>query len=100
PALVAYHLFQARQSLGQKLPEPTRTAVFAFLGGALGLGLAALIFLSLVILNIPAEVDARAEQGAVLALSLGHVPLMVVEGLFTAILVLFLQRVKPELLGG
>jgi cobalt/nickel transport system permease protein len=86
--------------LGKPLAEPTRTGVFAFLGGALGLGLSALIFLALIILNIPAELDAGAERAAVLTLSIGHIPLAVVEGLFTAMLVLFLRRVKPELLEG
>ncbi|KPQ31380.1 MAG: ECF-type Co2+/Ni2+ uptake system permease component NikK [Phormidesmis priestleyi Ana] len=100
PALLAYHIFQLRNSVGKPLAEPTRTGVFAFLGGALGLGIAALIFLGLIIFNIPAELDAGAEQTAVLALSLSHVPLAIVEGIFTAMLVLFLRRVKPELLEG
>ncbi len=100
PALLAYHLFQVRTQLGWVLREPARTGLFAFLGGALGVGLAVLIFLSLIVLNIPAEVEARAEQAALLALSLSHLPLIGVEGLFTALLVLFLRRVKPELLGG
>ncbi len=98
PALLAYHIFQARNTFGNVLKEPARTAIFAFLGGALGLGIAALVFLLLVILNVPADVDATTERGAILALSAAHVPLMIVEGVFTAMLVLFLQRVKPELL--
>ncbi|PZV09352.1 MAG: cobalamin biosynthesis protein CbiM, partial [Leptolyngbya sp.] len=64
------------------------------------LGVAALIFLALIIFNIPAELDAGAERTAVLALSVSHVPLAIVEGIFTAMLVLFLRRVKPELLEG
>jgi cobalt/nickel transport system permease protein len=100
PALVAYHIFQLRNSVGQVLKEPTRTGVFAFLGGAIGLGLSALIFLALIILNIPAELDAGAERAAVLALAIGHIPLAILEGVFTAMLVLFLRRVKPELLEG
>ncbi|MGI8933091.1 MAG: cobalt transporter CbiM [Phormidesmis sp.] len=100
PALLAYHIFQLRNSVGKPLAEPTRTCVFAFLGGALGLGVAALIFLALIVFNIPAELDAGAEQTAVLALSVSHVPLAIVEGIFTAMLVLFLRRVKPELLEG
>jgi cobalt/nickel transport system permease protein len=59
-----------------------------------------LIFLALVILNLPADVDANAERAAILTLSIAHIPLMMVEGMFTAMLVLFLQRVKPELLEG
>ncbi|MGG6240169.1 cobalt transporter CbiM [Nodosilinea sp. AN01ver1] len=100
PALLAYHIFQARLTLGQRLKEPARTGVFAFLGGALGLGIAALIFLALIIFNIPAELNAGAEQAAVLTLSVGHIPLAIVEGIFTAMLVLFLRRAKPELLEG
>ncbi len=100
PALLAYHIFRLRDTLGTLLPEPARTGVFAFLGGALGLGISALIFLGLIIFNIPAELDAGAERAAVLALSIGHIPLAILEGIFTAMLVLFLQRVKPELLKG
>jgi cobalt/nickel transport system permease protein len=98
PALLAYHIFQLRGAVAKVVAEPTRTGMFAFLGGALGLGLAALIFLSLIVFNIPAEMNAGAERAAVLALSVGHIPLAVVEGVFTAMLVLFLRRVKPELL--
>lgn len=100
PALMAYHLFQMRLLLSKRLPEAWSTGLFAFLGGALGLGLAAVVFLTLVITTIPADFDAGAERGAVLTLSIGHIPLMMVEGTFTAVLALFLQRVKPELLGG
>jgi cobalt/nickel transport system permease protein len=59
-----------------------------------------LIFLALIIFNIPAELDAGAERAAILALSIAHVPLALIEGLFTAMLVLFVRRVKPELLEG
>jgi cobalt/nickel transport system permease protein len=98
PALLAYHIFQARHSFSKVVMEPARTALFAFLGGALGLGIAALIFLTLVILNISADINANTERGLILVLSAAHIPLMMVEGVFTAMLVLFLQRVKPELL--
>lgn len=100
PALLAYRIFGLRNSLGKVLAEPVRTGMFAFLGGTFGLGLSALIFLTLIILNIPADLDAGAEGTAVLALSVGHIPLAIIEGIFTAMLVLFLRRVKPELLEG
>ncbi|MGF1568890.1 MAG: cobalt transporter CbiM [Nodosilinea sp.] len=98
PALGAYHIFQLRKSWGKGLPARAATGLFGFLGGALGLGLAALIFLTLVITTIPAGFDGNTERGAIAGLSLAHIPLMIVEGIFTAMLVLFLQRVKPELL--
>lgn len=100
PALLAYHIFQLRLSVGKGLPEKVATGLFAFLGGSLGLGIAALIFLTLVITTIPADFDAGAERSAILTLSVGHIPLMLLEGVFTAMLVLFLQRAKPELLEG
>lgn len=95
PALLAYHLFRLRH----RLPEhPALTGLFAFLGGAVGLGLAALIAFTLLIATIPASLDVQAEQAAITTLTLAHAPLMVIEGLFTALVVLFLQRVRPELL--
>ncbi|PSN17297.1 cobalamin biosynthesis protein CbiM [filamentous cyanobacterium CCP5] len=100
PALLAYHLFQLRFWLGDRLSKNWSTGLFAFLGGSLGLGLAALVFLTLIVTTIPAEFDATTERNAVMTLSIAHIPLMLVEGTFTAVLALFLQRVKPELLEG
>lgn len=100
PALIAYHLFQLRHPLSKRLSPRMATGICAFLGGALGLGLAALIFFTLVITTIPTGFDANTEQTAIMTLSIAHLPLMVIEGLFTTVLVLFLQRVKPELIEG
>ncbi len=72
--------------------------MFAFVGGAAGLGIAALIAFTLLITTIPAHMDVAAEQTAVTALTLAHIPLMLIEGVFTMSVVLFLLRVKPELL--
>ena len=74
------------------------TGIFGFLAGAGGLGMAALIALVLLITNIPAHLDAEAERAGIYALTLAHIPLVVLEGIFTALVVVFLQRVKPELL--
>lgn len=96
PALMAYHLFQLHYFFGRK--NRLTTVIFAFLGGAGGLGIATLIFLSLVITNIPANIDVEAERIAIYGLALAYIPLMAIEGTFTAAVVLFLERVKPELL--
>jgi cobalt/nickel transport system permease protein len=56
-----------------------------------------MIFFTLVITSIPASFDVMTERAAVYALSLAHIPLMVIEGAFTTLIVLFLNRVKPEL---
>jgi cobalt/nickel transport system permease protein len=96
PALLAYHLFKLRNVFGKE--NRVWTGVFGFLAGGGGLGLAALIALVLLITTIPAHLDVQTERVSIYALSLAHVPLMVIEGIFTALVVLFLQRVKPELL--
>lgn len=96
PALVAFGLFQLRHRL--RLNGRTWLGVFAFVGGAAGLGLAALLAFALLIFTIPGTMDVVAEQTAIYGLTLAHLPLMVVEGVFATLVVLFLDRVKPDLL--
>ncbi|RMH71126.1 MAG: cobalt transporter CbiM [Cyanobacteria bacterium J007] len=97
PALISYHLFQWRYPFVKRWGS-WASNLFAFFAGAIGLGLAALIFFSLVITTIPEGFDDRTERGAIYGLILAHLPLMAIEGAFTAMLVGFLQRVKPELI--
>lgn len=103
PALLGYNLFRLRKPLLRRLHPESRggralTAALGFGAGALGLGLAAAIALVLLITTIPANLDAETERASIYALTMAHVPMMAIEGAFTALLVLFLQRVRPELL--
>jgi cobalt/nickel transport system permease protein len=98
PALLAHHVFRLRHVVGKG--NRLWTGVFGFLAGGGGLGLAALVALVLLITTIPATLDVEVERASITALTLAHVPLMVLEGLFTALVVLFLERVRPELLEG
>lgn len=100
PSLLAYHIFRFRLLLNSRATKPFVIGLFAFLGGALGLAFTAVIFIAVVIATVPAEFNTQAEQAAVATLTIAHVPLAVLEGVFTAMLVLFLQRVRPELLEG
>jgi len=100
PALLAYHIFRLRLLRKSRPAKPFTIGLFAFLGGALGLTFAALIFTAVVITTVPAEFNAQAEQAAIATLTISHIPLAVLEGVFTAMLVLFLRRVRPELLEG
>ncbi|MFP4441210.1 MAG: cobalt transporter CbiM [Chloroflexaceae bacterium] len=102
PALLAYVLFRLRfvfmrgaARRGASLPG---TALTGFLGGAAGLGLAVVIFYGLLVTTIPATLDMRMERAAITALTLAHIPVVLLEGVFTALVVLFLQRVRPDLL--
>ncbi|WP_354636348.1 cobalt transporter CbiM [Planktothricoides raciborskii] len=98
PAILAYHIFQLRYLFREQ--KPVITSIFAFMSGAIGLGLALMIFFILVISNLPAELDNLTERSALYGLMLSHIPLIMIEGIFTAMLVMFLQRVKPELIKG
>ena len=126
PALLAYHIFQLRRFLPgfaqkHKQHHPTFpeweggitlhpkqpvssmgpklwTAGLGFLAGAVGLGVSVLLFFVLLIVHLPAGLEAEIEQKAIYGLTLAHIPLILLEGIFTALLVLFLQQVKPELL--
>lgn len=97
PALIAHHVFQGRSYVTRWGKDGVTLGIFAFLAGAVGIGLSALIFFGLVVTTIPATFDASTERAAVYGLTLAHIPLMVIEGTFTAFIVLFLNRVKPEL---
>lgn len=99
PALFAYRLFRMILAITNRWRGRTTLGIAAFLAGAIGLGISMLIFIALTLTTVPAGFDAATERTAVTGLSIAHLPLMVIEGIFTATLVLFLQRVKPEMLG-
>lgn len=97
-ALVAYFVFNLHKPAKRWLGERMALIVFSFVAGMIGLGLAIVIFIALVLLNVQTGFDAGAEQAAVYGLALAHVPMMVIEGIFTTLLVLFFYRVKPQIL--
>lgn len=96
PALLAYGFFRLRYRFGGD--KPVTGAIFGFLAGFLGIAIAALASSLVLILTIPANLDVSAERAAILTLLVAHMPLAALEGVFTAMVVLFLLRVKPALL--
>ncbi len=72
--------------------------MLAFLGSFLAMMLGALAAALLLIYTIPAQLDVAAERAAIITLAGAHLPVALLEGAFTALVVLFLLRVKPELL--
>lgn len=96
PALLAYYVFQLRGLRG--FNERLKTGVFGFLAAFVTIGASVALFMAFLIPNIPATLDVSAERVAIFTLSLSHVPLMVIEGTFTALVTVFLHRVRPKLL--
>jgi len=97
-AMLAHLVFQTRKLFGSD--NRIATGLFGFLAGASGIALAAVAVFALLVTTIPATIDVEAERTAIGILTIAHIPLMLLEGVFTALVVLFLIRVKPELLEG
>ncbi|QEK13370.1 cobalt transporter CbiM [Crassaminicella thermophila] len=70
----------------------------AFITGVIGTGFAVLLFFLTIIYSIPAEIDAAAEKMAIYASVTAHMPLMLIEGVFTVLVIRYIKKVKPELL--
>ncbi len=98
PALVAYHLFRIRRIFGRE--NRVAVGIFGFLSGAIAIGLGTGLFLIILLntMNIPAGFDEETERTAIWTLAAAHVPLMFIEGAFTAFVAVFLQKVNPRLL--
>lgn len=93
PAIMASYLFRLRHAF----PRESRfwTGSFAFVSGALGLGVAALVLFVVLIGTVPSDLDPETARASIYALAAAHAPLMLIEGAFTASVVLFLQRLRP-----
>ncbi len=98
PALMSHHLFEL---LKNRLPEKNGLTIAGFVAGGSGIGFSVLLFFAILIGTIPADMlDVDLERQAITALTIAHLPLILVEGVATAMLVNYLKRVKPELLKG
>ena len=96
PALLSYYIFRIRNLLRKK--GQITTGVFGFLAGFGGIGISVIMFVAILLTSIPADFDVATERAAIYTLALAHLPLMVIEGVFTALVTVFLQRVRPKLL--
>lgn len=98
PAILSYYIFRLRNLGGRD--SRWKTGVFGFLSGFCGIGVGVAIFMVILINNVPAGFDVQTERAATYALALGHVPLMFIEGTFTAFVTIFLRKVRPGMLAG
>lgn len=98
PALVAAFMFQLGDRWITHFNPRVIQGGLGWFAGSAAVALSTLMFYTLVLFNLPTDLDARAERAALLTLAVSHLPLIVLEGIFTAIVVLFLAKVKPELL--
>lgn len=104
PALMAAQVFQ----WGAPVRSPAQAVskshyrlqlgVVSFLAGAIGVGLSVASFFSLILTTISLGPEGLQERQILWGLLLAHGPVIVLEGVVTTLVVLFLDRVKPSLL--
>ena len=97
PALLAYHVFRLK-NVGNH-SGPAKTGLFGFLAGFGSIAVSVVLFVVVLLTFVPAGLDLSMERTATISLIIAHVPLMFIEGAFTALVVVFLLRVQPRLLG-
>ena len=88
PAILSCYLFHGAVLRA----EPKRSAVAGFGAGFLSVALSGL----LVALTLAASEKAFLTPAKVIFLA--HLPIMVIEGIMTSVCILFLRKVKPEML--
>lgn len=96
PAVLAAILFKSfyQKARGNKWG----LTVLGFITGIIGIGCSLILFLLVLINFIPANVDPVAEKAAIYAMVLAHLPLLLIEGVFSVLVINYLHRIKPELL--
>jgi len=98
PALLAGALFRSRRYFGAD--RKIINGLLAFLSSFLAIVTGAFTAALLLIYTIPAQLNVSAERAAIIILAGAHLPVALIEGVFTVMVVLFLLKVKPALLEG
>ena len=96
PSLAAYHLFRLRHRL--RGDKQILTRILSFGAGAGALLLSAGMFVVLLVTTISPDLDANTERTAIYMSLIGYSIQAGIEGVFSLMLISFLDKVKPELL--
>ena len=98
PAIMAHHIFRLRK-FGNK-ESRKKAGAFGFLSGAAAISVSVALFVVILLTNLPADLNIEIERAAIYALATAHIPLIFIEGAITALLTVFLLRVRPRILDG
>lgn len=96
PALFAYHIFRISNQINFR--KKIWTQILAFCAGTGALLLSAILFTVIIITNITSDLDAQTEINAIYLSLISYVIQAIIEGVFTVMLISFLEQVKPEIL--
>lgn len=100
PAIFAALFFRLHNADPIHNPSNIKTAVFGFIAGSAATALSVVLFILFLFYTIPAHIDASAEKAAIMTLAFAHIPIIIIEGIVTAFIVVFLRQSKPQLLAG
>lgn len=96
PAIICYYIYKSGENFIEK--SKFKQGLLGFTVGSLGV-LISVVFFFIVVLNfVPASFDVETEKVALQAMVYSHIPLMFLEGIFTAFMIIYLKKVKPEIL--
>ena len=95
PAIAAHYLFRQRERFPRR---QLLTKVLSFAAGAGAILLSASMFAILLISFISPDLDANTEKTTILLSLSGYAIQAAIEGVFSVMLISFLEQVKPELL--
>ncbi len=90
PALCAALSVRLYNPLNNK--NSTKNAIWGFAVGSLAAAMSWIIFALFVVTNIPAHIDASVEKAAILSSMFAHIPVVIIEGVATAFIVVFYVR--------
>ncbi|MCK5133904.1 MAG: cobalt transporter CbiM [Candidatus Sabulitectum sp.] len=93
-ALLARGLFV----LLQRKSGERKILVAGFVAGFAGVMMAVVFTCSFLILTLPEYINTKTEISSILGMSAAHLPLALAEGVFTALVVRFILRVRPDML--
>jgi cobalt/nickel transport system permease protein len=98
PALIAHHIFRLRKWRNGE--SHRKTGAFGFLSGVVATGISVAMFVVILLTNLPAELNVISERAAIYALAIAHIPVIFIEGTITALITVFLRKVRPGILDG
>jgi len=98
PAIISHFVFRLRNLGGSG--GRVKTGIFGFTAGGIAIALSIGLFILVAVNSISANLDVAAEQAAIYTLAITHLALIPIEGAVTAMLAVFLLKVKPQILDG
>ncbi len=98
PAIVSFYIFRLRKT--GKSESRAKTAVFGFVAGAIAIAISLALYVGIAVSFISADLSETGQRTAIYSLVITNLPLIAIEGTITAMLAVFLHRVRPQILDG